>query len=113
MTKARRVTIVGLAGVMLAASILPSLPAVAWDGGGWGNGYGRYAHRGWGGGWRGGYGPGWGYGGAVLGGAALGALAVGALAGNPYRAGGCMVDEPIYDAWGAPIGYRRIPAPCY
>jgi len=113
MSKGRRVTIVGLAGVILAANMLTTLPAAAWDGGGWGYGHGRYARRGWGGGWRGGYGPGWGYGGAVLGGAALGALAAGALAGNPYRPGGCMVDGPIYDAWGAPVGYRRIPAPCY
>ncbi len=112
MSKGRRVTIVGFTGVMLAANMMTALPAAAWDSGGWGYGHGRYARMGWGGAWRGGYGSRWGLVGAFLGGAALGAFAAGALAGEPFHVGGCMVEEPVYDAWGAPVGYRQVPAPC-
>jgi len=91
-----------LAAVTLAGTIAAS-PALA--GGGWGyGGWGYGGHRG----------PGWGYAAAA---GLAGGLAIGALAAQPsyagyypaYGASPCyLTDQPMTDAWGNFVGYRKI-----
>jgi hypothetical protein len=113
MTRFRKILTGGLAALTLGMTIAATAtPADAWVrryGGGWGYRGGGWGYRG--GGW--GYGPGPWVAGAA-GGLALGALAAGAYNGYGYGyGGGCVANQPVTDAWGNFVGYRRIRVPCY
>ena len=112
-----RAAIAGLAALSLTASLFATAPAGArpWHGGGahGGGWHGGGPHGGWHGGPHGGWhGSGW-HGGGWAGPAIIGGLAAGALLapyayGPGYGYGGCTAYEPVYDAYGNPIGQRPV-----
>jgi hypothetical protein len=101
MTPTRKIVTAGLAALTLGLTIAATAtPADAW-----GRRYGGYGYR---------RGPGPWVAGAV-GGLALGALAAGAYNGYGFGYGGgsCVARQPVHDAWGNFVGYRRVYVPCY
>jgi hypothetical protein len=109
MTRFRKILTGGLAALTLGMTVAATAtPADAWV-----RRYGGYGYRGGGWGYRG---PGPWVAGAV-GGLALGAMAAGAYNGYGYGGygygGGCVGSQPVTDAWGNFVGYRRVRVPCY